>query len=240
MKLSAVFYAIVIVAFFMPFFVVSCDQTEVASLSGIKLAGGGEVKLSITEEIKKIEDLGNKYQNPVLTIQPFALIALLIAVVALILVLVLPVQYYLIPAYISITGVLSLQLLNVGILQIIAAYQPLFDPSVDLVKILIIKAQPAFWLANLAFILGGIYTLITGVKNSTISAPALEPERVDEEFINSEIQSWEEEYPVEETISEQEEENMPPEEEIPTLIEEDNLPPEEENPTLMEKENKQD
>jgi len=78
------------------------------------------------------------------------------------------------------------------------------------------------------------------VKNSSISAPALEPERVDEEFINSEIQSWEEEYPVEETISEQEEENMPPEEEIPTLIEEDNLPPEEENPTLMEKENKQD
>jgi len=224
MKISAIFYAIVILAFFMPFFMVSCDQTEVASLSGVKLVIGGEVKLSIAEEIEKIEDVGKKYQNPVVSIQPFALIALFIAVLALVLVLVLPIQFYLLPAYISIIGVLSLQLLNVGILQIITAYQPLFDPSIDLNSILIIKAQPAFWLANLAFILGGIFTLIAGVKSSSISAPAQEPEEVQEEYITSEIQEWVEEYPSEETFSDSDEENLPAEEENSVLIEEKNTP----------------
>ena len=74
------------------------------------------------------------------------------------------------------------------------------------------------------FYFRGYFTLIAGVKSSSISAPAQEPEEVQEEFITSEIQEWVEEYPLEETFSDSDEENLPAEEENPVHKEEKNTP----------------
>jgi len=233
MKLSAIFYAIVILAFFMPFFLISCDKSEVASLSGVKLVTGGEVKLEVANVIKSYLGEGNKYENPVIGIQLFAIVAFILAIAALIMALVLPLKMYPLPAYISILGVISLQLLNIEIPQMISSFSNFLDANLKWGSTISLKVQPSFWIANIAFILGGISTLLTGIKKSSESSYIEQPE----EYPSSEIQGWEEEYPAEETISEQEEENIPPEEEIPTLIKEENIPPEEENPTLIEEEN---
>jgi len=240
MKLSAIFYGIVILAFFMPFFVVSCDQTEIASLSGVKLVTGGEVKLEVANLLKSHLGEDKKYENSPIGIQLYALVAFILAIAALIMVLVLPQKMYPLPAYISILGVISLQFLNIEIPQLISSYSNFLGANLQWESILTTKVQPGLWLANIAFILGGIYTLVTGIKNSSESTYIEQPEDIPEEYDSSEIQDWEEEYPAEETISEQEEENLPPEEENPTLTEEENLPPKDENLTLMEEENKQD
>ncbi|HNX02932.1 MAG TPA: hypothetical protein PLE33_08285 [Candidatus Cloacimonas sp.] len=232
MKLSAIFYAIVILAFFMPFFLISCDKSEVASLSGVKLVTGGEVKLDLANIFNGSSGEG-KYENPAIGIQLFAIVAFILAIAALIMALVLPLKMYPLPAYISILGVISLQLLNIEIPQMISSFSNFLDANLKWGSTISLKVQPGFWIANIGFILGGISTLLTGIKKSSESSYIEQPE----EYPASEIQGWEEEYPAEETISEQEEENIPPEEEIPTLIKEENIPPEEENPTLLEEEN---
>ena len=226
MKLSAIFYGIVILAFFMPFFVVSCDQTEIASLSGVKLVTGGEVKLEVANLLKSHLGEDKKYENSVIGIQLYALVAFILAIAALIMVLVLPQKMYPLPAYISILGVISLQFLNIEIQQLISSYSNYLSANLKWESILTTKVQPGLWLANIAFILGGIYTLVSGIKNSSESTYIEQPE----EYASSEIQDWEEEYPAEETISEQEEENLPLEEENPTLIEEENTAIIEEEP----------
>jgi len=141
-------------------------------------------------------------------------------------VLVLPQKMYPLPAYISILGVISLQFLNIEIQQLISSYSNYLSANLKWESILTTKVQPGLWLANIAFILGGIYTLVSGIKNSSESTYIEQPE----EYASSEIQDWEEEYPAEETISEQEEENLPLEEENPTLIEEENTAIIEEEP----------
>ena len=167
MKISAIFYAIVILAFLMPFFVVSCDKTEIASLSGVKLVTGGEVKISMPEILQDMQQEDTKLDNPSMNAQPFAIITLILAVVALILVLALPVKMYLIPAIVSILGIISLQLLNANIMSVLSPSKTGLDPSIDLSSMMSIKAQSGFWLANIAFILGGVFTIILGMKNQS-------------------------------------------------------------------------
>jgi hypothetical protein len=178
MKISAIFYAIVILAFLMPFFVVSCDTTELASLKGIKLVTGGEVKITIPEIMQDMQQDENKINNPSMSAQPFAIVAIVLAVAALILVLALPVKMYLLPAIVSILGIISLQLLNANIMSVLSSTKTGLDPSIDLSSIMSIKTQSGFWLANIAFILGGVFTIILGMKNQ--SKLALSPQAVEE------------------------------------------------------------
>ncbi|MDY0152073.1 MAG: hypothetical protein RBS43_07370 [Candidatus Cloacimonas sp.] len=157
MKISAVLYAIVIVAFFMPFFVVRCQQTELMTIKGVELVTGADVKLSMGDMLGGgAKKEGAEDQTQKVPAQPLAQAALLLAVVALILVLVLPKKLFIIPLLISVGGIVCLQLLNQGMLGALANSNTALDPSMDLSKFISIQTKLGYWLANVFFLLGGL------------------------------------------------------------------------------------
>lgn len=155
MKISALLYLIVILSFLMPFFVVSCQQTELITVKGITLVTGGEAKLAMGDMLEGLNlDQAKKPEDQKIKAQPLAIAALALAVLAIILVLLLPRNLYIIPALISVAGIICLQLLKGGMMDAMAMNSSGLDPSIDLSKVLSIKAKFGFWLANISFFLG--------------------------------------------------------------------------------------
>lgn len=177
MKISAVLYAIVIAAFFMPFFVVSCQKTELMKVSGIQLVTGADVKLSMGD---MFSGMGKKAdaeeQKQKINAQPMAGAALLIAVIALVLTLVLPRKLFIIPIIFSVAGVVCLQVLKSGMLGALSTADTGLDPSMDLSKILSIQAKLGFWLANVFFVMGGLLCLASRFmgKDESLEIPQTE------------------------------------------------------------------
>ncbi len=161
MKISAVLYLIVILAFLMPFFVVSCQKTELITIKGITLVTGGEAKLSMNDMISGLNlDQGKKPDDQKIKAQPLAMASLAIAVIALILVLVLPRKLYVIPVLLSLAGIACLQILKAGMFDAMSFNDTGLDPTIDIKKVLSIKAKFGFWLANLSYLLGGIVAVV--------------------------------------------------------------------------------
>lgn len=225
MKISAIFYAIVILAFLMPFFVVSCDKTELASLKGIKLVTGGEIETSVADFLKGAEKEDAKPENPSIKPQPYAILALVLAVVALVLVLVLPITLYLVPVIVSVLGIASLQFLNASIIKVLLSAKTGLDPSLDLSSIITIKAQTGFWLANVAFIVGGVFVIISGIRNRNKVEYSNVPITDNPDFrfnVDGTIPNWEN--IGEQTVTEPEPEELKTEEELSTPPEEEEKP----------------
>ncbi|MCB5261381.1 MAG: hypothetical protein LHW64_03265 [Candidatus Cloacimonetes bacterium] len=53
MKISGIFFAIVILAFLMPFMVVKCADTTIVSLSGLKMVTGGKIQSPVMDDMQK-------------------------------------------------------------------------------------------------------------------------------------------------------------------------------------------
>ncbi len=166
MKISAVLYAIVILAFFMPFFVVSCEKTELVSIKGIQLVTGGEAKIEIAEMLSA---MGNKSkddnQKQKIKAQPMAIAVFALAILTFIIVLVLPRKLYFLPVLLSLAGVLLLQILRGSMLNVLTQTDTGMNLGVDMSKMLSLQAKSGFWLANIALILGGVVCLISGLLN---------------------------------------------------------------------------
>ncbi|GAB1366127.1 hypothetical protein MASR1M36_09980 [Candidatus Cloacimonadaceae bacterium] len=177
MKVSSVFYLCAILAFFLPFFVVSCQQTELISVKGIQLVTGGEAKLAmgdmlstLAEKASEADPANSPVQKPEdqkIDPQPLAIAAFALAIIGLILVLVLPQNLYIIPALLSLAGIICLQVLSSGMMSNLSLKDTGLDPSMDISKFIAIKAKSGFWVANIAFFLGAVVAVFTGLKAST-------------------------------------------------------------------------
>jgi len=164
MKVSSVLYLIAALAFFMPFFVVSCQQTELIKIDGIKLVTGGEIKLPLNDVLRESIDKDTPpAEDKKIKPQPLAIAAFAIAILAIILVLVLPRSLYLIPALFSLAGIICLQLLKSGMLDAMSLDNSGLSPSIDLAKVLSLKAKFGFWLSNISFFLGGVVVVVAGM-----------------------------------------------------------------------------
>ncbi|MDD4310214.1 MAG: hypothetical protein PHO32_07520 [Candidatus Cloacimonetes bacterium] len=165
MKISAILYAIVIIAFFMPFFMVSCEKQELMTISGIQLVTGGEAPLNMKELMgaTNAED-GQEEKKQKIEAQPTAIAAFVLAIIGIIVALMLPRKMYYIPVLISIVGIVCLHILKQGMLGALAKADTGMDPAFDMSKILTIHVKAGFWLADIAFLLGAIASLVLGIK----------------------------------------------------------------------------
>ncbi|PKN73151.1 MAG: hypothetical protein CVU50_03875 [Candidatus Cloacimonetes bacterium HGW-Cloacimonetes-3] len=164
MKISAVLYAVVIIAFFMPFFMVSCEQTELLTINGVQLVMGGESKLQMDNIFAGMGSEPKSEQKPQkISPHPMAILAIAIAVIALFASLFLPRKLYFIPLLLSIGGILSLHLLKNGMPALLNKADSGMGSAFDLTKILNIKTLYGFWLADVAFLAAAVTSLFAGM-----------------------------------------------------------------------------
>lgn len=186
MKVSSVFYLCVIAAFFLPFFVVSCQQTELISVKGIQLVTGGEAKLAMGDMLSTLAEKASETDPTISPVQkpddqkidpqPMAIVAFALAIIGLILVLVLPPKLYLVPALISLAGIICLQVLSSGMMGNLSLKNTGLDPSMDISKFISIKAKSGFWIANIAFLLGAVVAVVSGMKASSTQVYRTHPQ----------------------------------------------------------------
>lgn len=165
MKISAVLYAVVIIAFFMPFFMVSCEKTELLTINGSQLVIGGESKLQMDNIFAGMGGDPKSEQKPQkISPHPMAILAIAIAVIALFASLFLPRKLYFIPILLSIGGVLCLHLLKNGMPALLTKADSGMGSAFDLTKILRISPLYGFWLADFAFLAAAVTSLFVGMK----------------------------------------------------------------------------
>lgn len=179
MKISAVLYAIVIIAFFMPFFMVSCEKTELLNINGIQLVTGGESKLQMDNVFEGMGKDPNSEQKPQkIQAQPMAIAAFVIAIIALLTSLLLRNKFYFIPVLLSIAGVLCLHLLKNGMMGVVSKADT--GMGFDIAQILKVYTRYGFWVADIAFLGAAVTALLAGIKKKPLQIQ--EPYFADAEF----------------------------------------------------------
>lgn len=161
MKLSVIGYAIVLIAFLLPFFVVSCQQTELFTLSGLKLVTGGEADYSLGDQLsdstKIAQSMPAKKSIPS---QPLAIAIVVVALLGIILVFVLPRDAFYVPISLSVAGIVCLFLLKGGILKAVASTDMGMKEGIDISKVFLVKTKIGFWLANLGFLTAAVLAFV--------------------------------------------------------------------------------
>ncbi|MDD2228520.1 MAG: hypothetical protein PHY48_03805 [Candidatus Cloacimonetes bacterium] len=183
MKISALMYAIVIISFFMPFFMVSCEKTELMTIKGIQLVTGGKSELKVDNLFAGMGDNSEKEQKPQkISAHPLAIIAIAVAVLALLSSFLLPRKMYFVPVIFSIMGVVFLYLLKGGMAAMLAKADTGMGSALDLSKMLRVSPLYGFWVANAAFLGGALISLFLGIKKK--EEPLAIPLSADAEFID--------------------------------------------------------
>lgn len=175
MKVSGIFFALVIVAFLLPFMVVTCNGQKLGSASGIQLAigakassGMGDVGNKMTESLG---DFGNMFGMEEQTPKPTAgenklkpnipaLVALIMAIAGLITALVLDPRKFFVPLGAAIIGIVCMILISITVKSEISGMGMEQQSMVTLA----VKLQFGYYLAFLGFILAGILS-VAGIKN---------------------------------------------------------------------------
>lgn len=174
MKISGIGFAIVLIAFLMPFLVVKCADTKIVSLTGLKIATGGEVRSPVMESMTQAADeLSETFETEdtegaeakekeeaegsKLKINIFALIGLLAAIGGLIAALVVGRDRFIVPLAIAIVGVIALLLIKVGMQGSMD-----MDDSGEYSAMIKIEYQFGYFLAWLGFIIAGVVAYLAG------------------------------------------------------------------------------
>lgn len=161
MKLSVIGYAIVLIAFLLPFFVVSCQQTELFTMSGLKLVTGGEADYSLGDQLSDSTKIApNMPDKKSIPSQPLAIAIVAIAFLGIILALVLPRNAFYVPVLLSAAGIVCLFLLKGGILKAVASTDMGMKEGIDISKVFLVKTKIGFWLANLGFLAAALIAFI--------------------------------------------------------------------------------
>jgi len=161
MKLSVIGYAIVLIAFLLPFFVVSCQQTELFTMSGLKLVTGGEADYSLGDQLSDSTKIApNMPDKKSIPSQPLAIAIVAIAFLGIILALVLPRNAFYVPVILSVAGIVCLFLLKGGILKAVASTDMGNKEGIDVSKVFLVKTKIGFWLANLGFLAAAVMAFI--------------------------------------------------------------------------------
>jgi len=190
MKISVVFFAIVILAFLLPFILIECSGTEVAKISGFKMVFGGKVESPALESVAKgfgeafnqsdlgaladmdapeadeaetAEDEAEKPAKEDKGYKPnlWAIIALLMAVIGLITALIMDKAKYFIPLGAAVIGLLAMFFIKSGVLGSMDT-----SGGPDLSSFIKVKYQFGWYLALLGFILAGIMAFFAGNRKA--------------------------------------------------------------------------
>lgn len=154
-KIPPAFFVIIIICFFLPFVRITCNNQEVATMTGFKLATGGEIKLkgpqlpdSLSEgkvegSMEFKQETGQDDRNP----EIFAILTLACAVIGLIISILMMKKKSIIPAVIGIVGFVMLLLLK-------------FDMDGDMSEegqgMIILEYMYGYWIAFICFILAAL------------------------------------------------------------------------------------
>jgi hypothetical protein len=182
-KISGIFFAIVILAFFLPFMVVKCADQDMASVSGFKLAFGGKVNTEKFDDMvdgmsSSFSDFTDHYseedmeelaeedlemqteadEKDKLKVNGWALIALLAAVAGLISALIMNVGSYMIPLIAAIVGFITMLFIKAGLM---AQMKMPMQEAADMIKV---SPRWGWWVALIGFIIAGILAFIYGSK----------------------------------------------------------------------------
>lgn len=200
MKISGVFFAIVILAFLLPFMVVKCGDTKIVSVTGMKLATGGNLSLDYmnklgestkalsgladampgTEDAAEVEEEVEKEDNSKkLKPNVWALIALLMAIGGLISSLLLPKKLYLLPLAMAVVGVITLFMIKMGLKAGMDLSSDGGSQFADMIKV---QAQFGYYLAFLGFLIAGATAFLSGRSTPYVSyqpVPNIMPDRVE-------------------------------------------------------------
>lgn len=186
MKISGVFFCIVIIAFLLPFMVVKCGDTKIASVSGLKLATGGNLSLDymdkMAESTKALTDMAKalpgaetapEAEEPAketkqekLKPNIWALLSLLLGIGGLLTSLLLPKKSYIIPLVMAVAGIITLLLIKNGLKANMDLSSAGSDQIADMIKV---QAQIGYYLAFLGFIGAGVLAFLTGRNSPYVS-----------------------------------------------------------------------
>ncbi len=195
MKISGIFFAIVIIAFLLPFMVVKCGDTKIASFSGFKLVTGGKVEtpamdnmmqglgdafksagdLAGTEEAEETKEAKAEKVKP----NFFAIIALLAAIVGLVTAFVMDQKKYILPLVMGVVGFIALLLIRSGLSSSWAA------DSKELAGMIKVNLQFGYFLALLAFIGAAVFAWLAGKNKSAMVEQRISdmiPDKVEDTF----------------------------------------------------------
>ncbi len=168
MKISGVFFGIVIVAFLLPFMVVTCNGQKIGSASGLQMImgvktdmGAGDLMKPMQKSLSNLgsmfgESLPQEDTEPSVEKTPMnipALIALLMAIVGLITAVIMKPKMFFVPLGAAIVGIITLILLTSN------AKSGLSGLGMELQGVSV-KPQFGYYLAFIGFILAGVFTLV--------------------------------------------------------------------------------
>jgi len=180
-KISGIFFAIVIIAFLLPFMVVRCGEQDIASISGLKMATGGKVELKAMEDMTKgladamqivapeAEADGEATEAEEAETRPMkpsflAIIALLAAIAGLVTALIMDQRSFIVPLVLAIIGFLALLLVRGGVTK-----QVIGSAGGELAGLITIKMQFGYYLALFSFLVAGILAFLAGRKTPLLT-----------------------------------------------------------------------
>jgi hypothetical protein len=182
MKISGVFFCIVVLAFFMPFLLVKCGDNNVMKVNGMKFVTGGNAKLSLGNnmpgDIPKIgenpsapEPEGGPAQNEEQKIHPkfSAVLAFLAAIIGLLYCFIYKKKSYLIPLALSIIGIIALIFLSSSMKSGLKEA----SGSQQYAGLLTTKMLFGYYLALLSFILAGAIAFLMGRRPDLVTEEKL-------------------------------------------------------------------
>lgn len=142
MSLSAAFFAMVLLSFFLPFTLVNCGNTRIYSFSGIQLVTGGEITLP---------DEAN-HEDPIYGSNLMAILSLMMAIGGFVSTLMIGSKKFVLPLLLAIFGIVLLLLLP----------STLFDAWInndsELRRQIHIKMQFGYFIALAGFLLAAIFS----------------------------------------------------------------------------------
>jgi len=173
-KISGVFFAIVLLAFLLPFVVVKCGDTKLATFSGYKLVTGGKIETPAMDNMMK--GLGNAFdvadqaktqeeekeaESQGVKPNAMVIIALLAAIVGLVTAFALDNKKYMAPLLAAVVGFIALLFIKAGMSGDMSGVD---KQTADMIKV---NLQFGYFLSLLAFIGAAVFAWMAG-KNKTV------------------------------------------------------------------------
>lgn len=161
-KISSI---VVLIAFFLPFFLIKCNGQTLASINGVKLCVGTEVAPA-----------GNSSsaESEIITPKPFASIGLLAAIGGVVLAFLKFEKRTLIQVITASLGLLSLLILNVNM-------KLALGNSASSQKMITIEMGMGYYLAFLGFLATLVYCIMELKGDKQLTVPIVDEELVDDE-----------------------------------------------------------
>ncbi len=185
MKLSGIFFCLVILAFLMPFVVVKCSDTKVASVSGLKMVTGGKIKTDLVDDMAKgmnnlagdladdagqtgdlldkedMEEAAKPKDTDRMPPKFCAILAFLAALIGLLYCFICKKKIYLVPLILALIGFISLIFLSVSVKS---GLKEMMGGN-EFAGMIKMNMQFGYYLALFSFLIAGVLAFLGKGKN---------------------------------------------------------------------------